>query len=369
MTSSKPPTRFRPELDDALATVPLIQTTRGDVVEVVHRGAVAVVDQEGQLIAHAGNPDLIVSMRSAAKPFQLLPLIESGAADRLGFTERELAAMAASHSGSDVHVETVAGILERLDLDERALLCGTHPPIDRRAAETLICANEPPSPLHNNCSGKHSAMLAYAVSQGWPIENYTAATHPVQVRIAQTLAAMADWPSAQIRIGVDGCSVPTFGLPLRQAALAYARLADPSGLPEPRQSACRRVAAAMMAHAEMVAGRGRFDTALMHAGGGRIVAKGGAAGYQGVGILSGITPAPLSGAALGLAVKIEDGNGQRGTPPATLEALRQLGVWDGLQTDALADFGPRTLYNHRQLLVGELAPVFELVLSPKGEQN
>jgi L-asparaginase II len=345
-------------------TIPLVQATRGNMVEIVHRGALAVVDSTGRTIAQAGDPNWVVCMRSSAKPFQLLPLVESGAAERLGFGARELAVMAASHSGSDAHVETVGGILARLGLDEGALLCGTHPPIDRQAAEALVRAGKEPRPLHHNCSGKHAGMLAFAVSQGWPIEDYTDPAHPAQARILQTLSAMADWPVQQIEVGIDGCSLPVFGLPLRQAALAYARLADPRDLPEPRRGACRRIVAAMMAYPDMVAGRGRFDTALMRAGGGRIVAKGGAQGYQGVGVLPEAAP---GGRGVGLALKIEDGNGQRGTPPATLEALRQLGILDGLEASALAeleDFGPRPLYNYRHLPVGNLAPVFALESAP-----
>jgi L-asparaginase II len=207
-------------------------------------------------------------------------------------------------------------------------------------------------------------LLACIVGQGLPVADYTDPTHPIQARILQTLSEMSDWPVEQIQVGVDGCSLPVFGLPLRQVALAYARLADPSALPEPRQSACRRIAAAMMAHPEMVAGSGRFDTALMRAGEGRIVAKGGAQGYQGVGILPEVAPGRR---ALGLALKIEDGNGQRGAPPATLEALRQLGVLDELAEAAqaeLADFGPRPLYNYRRIPVGELASIFNLELAP-----
>ena len=350
-------------------TIPLIKVTRGDVIEAVHRGALAVVDSAGQMLAQAGDPNWIVSMRSSAKPFQLLPLVEDGIVDRLGFDERELAVMAASHNGSQAHVETIAGILERLGLDEDALLCGTHAPIDRQAAQALVRADKSPVTLHHNCSGKHAGMLACAFSQGLPIENYVDPTHPIQVRILQTLADMADWPAEQIRVGIDGCSAPVFGLPLRQAALAYARLADPSGLPEPRQSACRRIVAAMMAYPEMVAGRERFDTALMRAGGGRIVTKGGAQGYQGVGVL----PNAASGQrGLGLALKIEDGNGRRGTPPATLEALRQLGILDDLQAQAqteLENYGPRPLYNHRRIAVGNLSPMFELTyLNPRAVQ-
>jgi L-asparaginase II len=345
-------------------TIPLIQTTRGNMVEVVHRGALAVVDSAGHTLAQAGDPNWVVCMRSSAKPFQLLPLVESGAADGLGLDERELAVIAASHSGSDAHVETVSGILARLGLNGRALLCGTHPPIDRQAAAALVRAEKEPLPLHHNCSGKHAGILAFAVSQGLPVEDYTDPAHPVQVRILQTLSEMADWPVQQIRVGVDGCSLPVFGLPLRQAALAYARLADPRDVPEPRRGACRRIVAAMTAYPDMVAGRGRFDTALMRAGDGRIVAKGGSQGYQGVSVLPEVAP---DGRGVGLALKIEDGNGRRGTPPATIEALRQLGVLDNLEANALAeldDFGPRPLYNYRHLPVGNLAPIFELESAP-----
>ncbi|MCP4517567.1 MAG: asparaginase, partial [Delftia sp.] len=345
-------------------TIPLIQTTRGNLVEAVHRGALAVVDSAGRLVAQAGDPNWVVSMRSSAKPFQLLPLVESGLADQLGFGEHELAVMAASHNGGDMHVEAVGSILERLGLDEGALLCGTHPPIDRQAAAALVRAAKQPSPLQHNCSGKHAGILACIVGQGLSVENYTDPTHPVQTIILQTLSEMSDCPSEQIQIGIDGCSVPVLGLPLRQAALAFARLADPSALPEPRQSACRRIVAAMMAHPEMVAGSGRFDTALMRAGGGNVVSKGGAQGYQGLGVLPGGAPA---GRGLGLALKIEDGNGRRGTPPATLETLRQLGILDKLPAEAqaeLADWGPRPLYNYRQIRVGELGTIFSLESAP-----
>ncbi len=352
-----------PAFYDAHKTIPLIQATRGNIVEVVHRGALAVVDSAGRLIAQAGDPDWIVSMRSSAKPFQLLPLVESGAVDRLGFGQRQLAVMAASHNGSDEHIEAVGSILNRLGLDGGALLCGTHPPIDRQAAAALVRAEKEPLPLHHNCSGKHAGILACIVSRGLSIENYTDPAHPIQATILQTLSEMSDCPIEQIQIGIDGCSLPVFGLPLRHAALAFARLADPSALPEPRQSACRRIAAAMMAHPEMVAGSGRFDTALMRAGRGRIVSKGGAQGYQGLGVLPELAP---EGRGLGLALKIEDGNGRRGTPPATLETLRQLEILDKLAAETqaeLADFGPRPLYNYRHILVGDLAPIFNLELA------
>jgi len=343
------------------ATEPLVEVIRGKVVEAVHRGALAVVDRKGHLSAWVGNPDLVVTMRSSAKPFQLLPLIESGAADQWDLNEQQLAVIAGSHSGSDAHVATVRSILKRIGLDQDALLCGTHRPLDHQAAAALICADAPPTSLHHNCSGKHAGMLAYAVSQGWSTENYTDPEHPIQVKILETLAEMAEMAVNQIEIGIDGCSVPVFGLPLRHAAWAYARLLDPSDLAASRQKACRRIVSAMTAHPEMVAGTDRLDTHLMQAAPGRVVSKGGAEGYQG--LAAWLEDQSGHSIALGLALKIEDGNGRRGTPLATLETLRQLGVLEKLTPEALAtlaDFDRRPLYNYRHLPVGELRQVFAL---------
>ncbi len=346
---------------DTSATEPLVEVIRGEVVEAVHRGAVAVVDRKGHLNAWVGNPDLVVTMRSSAKPFQVLPLIESGAADQWGLDERQLAVIAGSHSGSKAHVAAVKSILQRIGLDQDALLCGTHRPLDRQAAAALIRADLSPSPLHHNCSGKHAGMLAYAVNQGWSTENYTDPEHPVQVKILETLAQMAELAVHQIKVGIDGCSVPVFGLPLRHAAWAYARLLDPSDLVLSRQIACRRIVSAMTTHPEMVAGTGRFDTHLMQAAPGQIVSKVGAEGYQG--LATWWADKQGRDVALGLALKIEDGNGRRGTPLATLETLRQLGALDKLAPaalDTLADFDRRPLYNYRHLPVGEFRPVLAL---------
>jgi len=281
-------------------TVPLIQIIRGARLEVVYRGALAVVDAHGRLIASAGDPGLTTFLRSSAKPFQLLPLVESGAADRFGFSERELALMAASHNGEEFHVQAVTGILSRLGLDENALQCGVHPPSYPPAAHALENAGRKPNPLHNNCSGKHSGMLAQCLDRGLPIENYLDPQHPIQVTIKQTLAELAGVSPDSIDTATDGCSVPTFALPLSASALAFARLADPSELAEPRRTALRRIAAAMLAHPDMVAGTRRLDTDVMRACQGRVVVKGGAEGYYCMGVLS--SPAP-GAPGLGIAIR------------------------------------------------------------------
>ena len=333
-------------------TIPLVQVMRGSRLEAVYRGAMAIVNARGHIIASVGDSNLTAFLRSSAKPFQLLPLIESGAADRLGFSDRELALMAASHNGEEFHVQAVVGILARLGLNESALQCGAHPPLHPPSARALENAQQQPSALHNNCSGKHSGMLAQCVDRHLPIADYLSPQHPVQVTIKQTLTELAGVSPDSIDVGVDGCSVPTFALPLSAAALAFARLADPSELGDPRRSALRRIASAMMAHPEMVAGTKRLDTDVMHAGMGRIVVKGGAEGYYGIGI--------LSSPGLGVAIKMEDGDGGRGRNAVVIEVLRQLDALDGQGLASLARYAAGPMKNHRGLTVGEVRPCFQL---------
>jgi L-asparaginase II len=332
-------------------TVPLIQIVRGSSLEVVYRGAIAVVDAQGQLVASAGDPTLTTFLRSSAKPFQLLPLVASGAADRFGFSDRDLAVMAASHNGEEFHVQAVVGILNRLGLDANALQCGIHPPSYPPAARALEEAGQPPNPLHNNCSGKHSGMLAQCLDRKLPIESYLDPQHPIQVTIKQTLAELAGISPDSIDMATDGCSVPTFAIPLAASALAFARLADPSRLSEPCRSALKRIAVAMMAHPEMVAGTKRLDTDVMRAGQGCIVVKGGAEGYYGLGLLP---------QGLGIALKLEDGDAGRGRDAVVIEVLRQLGALDEKALAALSRYVAGPVKNHRGLVVGQMQPCFRL---------
>lgn len=335
---------------------PLVAVRRGPLTESLHRGAVVIADAQGQVMAHVGDPEYVTYLRSSAKPLQLLAMVESGAADRFGFPPEELACMAGSHSGSRRHVEAVARSLARLDLDASALVCGVHPPFDPEEQKHLEDKGLAPSPLHNNCSGKHTAMLALAQHCGWPTEGYEQPDHPVQVRIREVIAQMAGFPAEAIVLGTDGCSVPVHALPLRAAARAFARLVDPQGLPSGLAEACRRVVAAMMAHPEMVAGEGRLCTLLMRAWPGRLVAKAGAEGYYAVGILPGALGNGSPG--LGLVVKLEDGDARRARDPVVLEALRLLGLYDDAPPSTLARLGNRSLTNHRGLTVGTIQTTF-----------
>jgi L-asparaginase II len=330
---------------------PLVEVTRGGRVESIHYGAVAVVDAQGRLVAHAGDPDLTTYLRSAVKPFQLLPLVESGGADRFGLSDEELAVMAASHSGEPRHLDTVRGILEKIGLGESALQCGAHWPLSEESARMLREAGREPAPIYNNCSGKHAGMLAQCAARGLSTHDYLDPRHPIQIAILDTLAALCHVDSGAIGVAMDGCSAPCFAIPLRACALAFARLADPSGLPEPRRSAVHRIARAMMAYPEMVGGEGRLDTDLMRAAPGRLVCKGGAEGYHGIGVVK---------SGLGIAIKIVDGNGQRAGGPAAIEALRQMGVLDGGKVESLRKYHRPAVRNHRGLEVGEVRPVFEL---------
>ncbi len=330
---------------------PMVEVTRSGRVESIHYGAVAVVDAGGGLVARAGDPKLVAYLRSTAKPIQLLPLVESGGADRFGFSDKELAVMAASHSGEPRHVETVQGILDKIGLDERALQCGAHPPESPESTRLLRESGREPTPICNNCSGKHAGMLAYALHRGLSTRDYLDSRHPIQIAIRDTLAEMSLVDPDTIGVGVDGCSAPCFALSLRACATAFARLADPSSLPEPRRGAAQRIVRAMTAHPEMVGGEKRLDTDLMRALGGRVLSKGGAEGYHGVAVMS---------RGLGIAMKTIDGDGRRSGGPMVIETLRLLGVLDDTALDALRAHHTPIVKNHRGLDVGEVRPIFKL---------
>ncbi len=207
----------------SFGTETLVEVWRGGRVESEHRGAIAVVDANGRVLAHSGDVLVTSYLRSSAKPFQLLPLIESGAADRFGFTDRELAVIAGSHSGEPRHLEAVQSILNKIGIGDEALQCGLHVPFNPEAAKALRVANQSASVLHNNCSGKHAGMLAQAVDRGLSTADYLDPQHPVQIGIRHRLAQLADLAFDDIGVGVDGCSAPCFALPLKHAALAFAR--------------------------------------------------------------------------------------------------------------------------------------------------
>lgn len=339
---------------------PIFETIRGDIVEAVHYGAFAIVDAFGNLIAWLGDPYKVTYLRSSAKPLQAIPFVESGGAEYFGFSTAELALICGSHSGTDKHVKTLESIQQKAHLSESDLLCGVHPPFDKPTFEAMRVRKDEPTPNRHNCSGKHTGMLAFAVMNGWATIDYINQNHPVQECILKCFAEMCNLSTDDISVGIDGCSVPNFAAPLYNAALAYARLCDPSTLDPARASACKSITSAMTSHPEMVSGPDRFDTCLMQVGQGRIVSKGGAEGYQCIGIMPGTLSAKSP--ALGIAIKISDGDlRDRARPPVSVEILLQLGVLNDTNLESLGNFKPKSpLQNWRKLVVGYSQPCFEL---------
>jgi len=350
------------------ASQPLLQLTRGQVAEAVHFGSIAVVDSTGRLLHSWGDPQLVAFLRSSAKPFQILPFVERGGVEQFHFTQKELAISCASHETAQMHLDTVGEMQARIGIEEAHLQCGAHLPGDAAMLRKIIKRDIAPTANFNNCSGKHTAMLAHAKMRGLPLENYLDPAHPIQRDILALLAEMCGIEREKIQLGIDGCSAPNFALPLFNAALGMARLCDPRALEENRAVACRQVTAAMTAHPEMVANHGEFDTELMKAGAGKIVTKRGAEGFQIIGLMPGV----YGENGVGIAMKVDDGDAAhmdselissaRVRPAVTLEILRQLNALDESQLSALAAFGPsKQLKNYRGLVTGESHPVFRLL--------
>ncbi len=276
----------------------LIEVTRGSIVESRHRGAAVVATADGSLLIAVGRFGDSVLPRSAIKPLQAIPLIETGAADRYGIAAEEIALACASHSGDPRHVALVSGLLNRLGLTAADLVCGSHLLLHGNSAAALLRSGRHPSGLHNNCSGKHAGFLATACHMGEPILGYADPQHPVQRRVVGVLGQMSCIPSEDLVSVVDGCGAPNFALPLSGLAIAMARLVAPDRGTPKRATAASRIVTAMVSHPHLVAGTERFDTAVMTAASGRLISKGGAEGVQ---------AAALVHEGIGIAVKIDDG--------------------------------------------------------------
>ncbi len=350
--------------------LPMLELTRGRIVEAIHSGSIAVVDVSGKLIASYGDPQTVAFLRSSAKPFQVLPFVERGGVEYFGFTSKELALSCASHETAQIHLDAVKALQEKVGIQESDLQCGAHLPGDPDMLKSVIINHITPTANFNNCSGKHTAMLAHAKMRGLPLETYLERDHPIQQDILSTFSEMCKYDRAKIELGTDGCSAPNFALPLYNAALGFARLCDPRDLSEARASACRKITSAMAAHSEMISGYGEFDCELMKVGDGKIITKRGAEGFQAIGLLPGAINSTSPG--IGIAFKVTDGDASRMNdelesaarvrPAVTLEILRQLGALNEEQLKTLSPFGPsKILKNHRGLVTGESRPVFKLV--------
>jgi L-asparaginase II len=331
----------------------LVEVTRGDRVESAHRGAVAISDAQGNVLFALGDIDRPIYPRSALKPVQALPLLESGAADAFELGDAEIALACASHSGEPMHTSRVAAWLERLGLGEADLACGPQAVRYEPVWEEMIRRGEKPTRLHNNCSGKHTGFLAVARHWGIATAGYERIDHPVQQAVAKALGELADIPDA-LPWGIDGCAAPNFAVPLAAFAHALARFAAPQTLPPERSRAARRIIHAMMARPELVAGTGRVCTALMRAGHGRVAVKTGAeAAYAAI----------VPGHGLGIAIKIDDGAG-RAAETTIAFLLDRMGLLD---RDAVRDIINPPVLNTRDARVGERRPAAALLDAPLPE--
>jgi L-asparaginase II len=313
----------------------LVEVTRGPAVESWHRGAFVVLDAAGNTVWAAGNVRMPVYPRSALKPLQALPLVETGAADRFGLTGKELALACASHKGEPAHIAAVEAWLARIGLDASALECGPQPP-------------RPPSPAHHNCSGKHTGFLTACVACGDPIRGYIEPGHPAQKRVTQTLSEMTGCDLSRVPMGRDGCGIPVYCIPLENLALGMARFADPSGLPEDRAAAVRRLSDAMAAEPFYVNGRGGFTTEAILAAPETVRIKNGA---------EGVYAAALPALGFGVALKIDDG-AMRAAECAMAHILAALGCFDAAQKARLAPFLSATIKTNAGLEAGVIRPAF-----------
>jgi L-asparaginase II len=324
----------------------LVEVMRGDLVESRHRGAAAIVDAAGKIVLSWGDIERPVFARSAIKPMQALPLVESGAADRYGIGPRELALSCASHHGEVSHTEAVAAWLARAGLSADDLECGAHLPNDLSSAHALLRAGIVPSALHSNCSGKHTGFLTTARHLGEATRGYVAADHPVQRRVTQALGEMCGIDPAHAPHGTDGCGIPVIGIPLAAMARGMARMADPRGLPAERTEAARRLLEAMREYPVMVDGTGGFPTVLMQVAGAKLRIKPGA---------EGVFCGSLPGLGFGVALKIEDGAG-RAAEVAMGAILERLGLFSDDERATLDGLLRPVIKNVAGRVVGSMRP-------------
>ena len=326
---------------------PLVAVTRGDVVESVHDVAACAADVNGTVSFALGTIDVPIYLRSSAKPFIAAAAIREGVAQRFHLEPKEIAVMAASHDGEPYHIAAVRSILAKIGMDESALRCGSHPPYNAGAALALKKANVGFSAVHNNCSGKHAGILALCKILGADPATYLEASNPAQQKILALCARASDEDPAAWPVGVDGCGIPVYATPLKNAALAFARLATLQGLEPEDARALETVRAAMIAYPEYVSGTGDLDAEVMHAGGGDIACKSGA---------EGVFAAAWISRGIGLAVKVVDG-ASRARPPASIAILARLGALDPAAAPKLAALERPVVYNRAGRAVGAIRPL------------
>ena len=327
----------------------LAEAIRGGWVENRHRGSFIIIDAEGKVIASGGDIQRPVFPRSAVKSIQAMAMAETDAIGRFVLDDEKLALACASHHGEDVHVEGVTRFLQTIGLDARALECGAHAPTDPAAREAMRASGGSPSPLHNNCSGKHAGMLSVARTLGVDTQGYVERDHPVQKAVRRAMEHVLGTPLSEDRCGIDGCSIPTWAVPLDRVALGFARMATGRDLPETLATAARRVFDAATRHPRLVAGTGHLDTVVMGAFAGRLMQKGGAEGVQ---------CGAIRDLGWGYAIKCDDGH-MEASRTMVAQLLLAHARPDAGQAAILKGFAEQPLRNVRGLEVGQLRAVPE----------
>ncbi|PVX86625.1 asparaginase [Paraburkholderia unamae] len=346
------------------ATQPAVNVLRGGAIETTHAAHIAVVDAQGRLLYALGNPQRMTLVRSAAKPAQALAVVETGALERFGFDEADLALMCASHSSEDRHIERTRAMLAKVSATEADLRCGGHAPLSDAVYKAWIKRDFTPGAVCSNCSGKHAGMLAGARSIGAALADYHLPSHPLQQHVKRIVAQACDLAETDVEWAIDGCNLPTPAFALERLARLFVKLAaaqDHAGTSaDARTQALARIYRAMTSYPELVAGEGRFCTMLMRAFEGALVGKVGAAGSYAIGVrASSATAAHTGGPALGIAVKVEDGD-QTVLYAIVVEVLRQLGIGTAQQLAQLSKFDAPRIVNTMGVETGFVSPQFAL---------
>ena len=327
----------------------LAKVYRGNTIESIHFGSVAVVDSSGKLIYAVGDPNFVTFLRSSAKPFQAIPIIEWGVAEAFGFTQQEIAIISGSHNGEKKHVKAVQGILKKIGLNKSFLKCGAHVP-HYYTALGITPPKKKFSSLQHNCSAKHAGMLAMCIYKNWNPKNYLRPNHPLQKLILRKISELCEYPQGRIKIGIENCGAPTFAVPLKNMAIGFSKLVTFRSKDEIASQALQVVADSMWKYPEMVSGKGRLDYTLATTSRGKIICKAGAEALHCGAILD---------KGWGLAVKIMDGS-QRAIAPASIEVYRQLGILKKSHLKKLGQFVSPPIYNHNKVKVGFIKSDFRL---------
>lgn len=328
----------------------VVEVQRAGLKESAHNGFIVVVDDSGRVLHAIGNPNEIVFARSAAKPLQALAILDYGAIEKYGFHAEEIALMCASHNGESLHVNAVNKMLDKMDLTDSDLTCGIHMPFHRATTDEMTRMQMAATTLHNNCSGKHAGMLALAKTLDEPTLDYAKPDHPVQLAMRTVVAEMAGIPVEQLTIGIDGCGVPVFALPLANLATAYARLGTGHACSDIRKNSAVTILSAIRKYPEYLAGDDRYDTILIRTTSGRVIGKMGA---------EGVFALTVPSQRLGIGFKIEDGN-FRALYPIVSETLHQLELISDEEYGILNNWHPPIIRNHAGTEVGRIMTCFKL---------